>query len=199
MKNIRPYKAEKYGTAQYEEIEPNIYKTYTEYEESDDSLSLKGVDDAELVQKLRAANSWEKGSREIEEDLLVLFYEGKKYYRELPDEEDNSGEDIIYEDMYERGATELTYVTSVVFEPEPDLGENEPSDTHISQYPLEDILDEFYCEVGDFYEKENAADPENSYIEFASSDIEDIRKLLGMIGKHVYNKEDGDRVFLKIE
>lgn len=192
MKNIRSYKADKYNTAQYEEVEPNIYKTYVEYQEDDDSLSLQGVDDEELAEKLRNSDGWEKGTREVEENFLILIYEGKKYYKEIDDKEE-----IIYEDEFNE--SEPTYVTSVVFEAEPELGENEPSDEHISQYPLEDILDEFYCEVGDFYEKENAADPVNSYIEFASEDIEDIRKLLGIVGKHVYNKEDGDSVFLEIE
>lgn len=197
MKNIRPYKADKYSTAQYEEVEPNIYKTYIVHQQSEDSWALKGVSDEELAEKLRTADGWEKCGGEMGEDLLFLIHEGKKYYKGI-DEEEN-GEVIIYEDMYDPNAPEEVYVTSIVFEPEPELGENEPNDEQISQYPLEDILDEFYCEIGDLYEKENAADKENSYVEFASEDIGDIRKLLNIVGKHVYNEEDGDTVFLRIK
>lgn len=38
-----------------------------------------------------------------------------------------------------------------------------------------------------------------SYVEFASEKIDDIKKLLSIIGKHVYNKLEGEYVYLKIE
>ena len=39
----------------------------------------------------------------------------------------------------------------------------------------------------------------NSYVEFASEDIEDIRNVLNILGKHVYNSQEGEYVMLKVE
>ncbi len=195
MKNIRTYKPEKYAGPDYEEVEPNIYKTHYTMSESENSLSLKGISDEDKAEMLRNMNGWKQGEGNCEENLYVLIYEGKKYYREM--DENESDFDVIYENMNQE--LQEVYVTSIVFEPEPDYGENAPSEAQISQYPLEDILDEFYCEVFDFYEKENESDANNSYVEFASDDIEYIRKLLSIIGKHVYNKEDGEYIKLVIE
>ena len=91
------------------------------------------------------------------------------------------------------------FVTSIIFEAEPDLGENEPTDPIVSQYPLEDILDKFYLYVYDDFIEENTVDAINSYVEFASEDIEDIRNVLSIMGKHVYNVEEGDYIKLRIE
>ncbi|MDQ0221637.1 hypothetical protein [Streptococcus moroccensis] len=89
------------------------------------------------------------------------------------------------------------YVTSLSFVQEPELGEG--SGELISQYPLEDLLDEFYCHINDFYEEENKSDPEKNVLEFASPDLEDVQKLRSIIGKHVYNVEEDDMVRLVIE
>lgn len=67
-----------------------------------------------------------------------------------------------------------------------DEGENA---SYISQVPLEDILDEFYCYISDFYEELNTKDSEICYQEFASDDLEDVKNLRTIIGKHVYSKE----------
>lgn len=91
------------------------------------------------------------------------------------------------------------YVTSIMFEQEPEYGENQPSDALISQYPLEDILEEFYVVAGDMYPAENKNDPVNSYIEFSSPNIGDIQSLLQIVGKHVYNRDNGNSVLLMIE
>ena len=91
------------------------------------------------------------------------------------------------------------YVTSIMFEQEPEYGENQPSDALISQYPLEDILEEFYVVAGDMYPTENKNDPVNSYTEFSSPDIGDIQSLLQIVGKHVYNQDNGNSVLLMIE
>lgn len=64
---------------------------------------------------------------------------------------------------------------------------------------MEDILDKFGCYCGDNYENENEEDPVNSYVEFVSDNIEEIENLLTIIGKHVYNKIDGEYVKLVIE
>lgn len=140
MKNIRIYTAEKYASANYEEVESNIYKTYESNQESDNSLSLAEI-----------------------------------------------------------SASNVIYVTSLMFEQEKEYGENVSESSEISQYPLEDVLDKFFCAVEDFYEKENQQDDKNSYIEFSSPDIDDIRNLLSIVGKHVYNKEEGEYVELVIE
>lgn len=85
------------------------------------------------------------------------------------------------------------YVSTMSFQQEPELGEGSDA-SMISQYPLEDILDKFYVHIADFYKAENISGSEICYLEFASTDIEDIRKLHTIVGKHVYNQnylEDG--------
>ena len=80
------------------------------------------------------------------EDYLILNYEGRKYYRDIEDV--GTDNDIVMVNMDEpsNSPTEI-FVTSIVFEAEPDLGENSPSEPVISQYPLEDILDKFPYEI----------------------------------------------------
>ena len=196
MKNIRFYEAEKYSTAEYEKVEDMIYETIEE-KSDDGNFALEQCSDTELVSKLLKSEDWVQGTGDFLEDHMILTYEGKRYYRDI----DNIGteEDIVFEDMYDQDEQNKIYVTSIVYEPEPELGENEPGDAYISQYPLEDILDEVYVYCYDTYDKENETDKANSYIEFASDDIGDIRKVLSIIGKHVYNKTEGDYVVLKIE
>lgn len=177
----------------YIEVKDNIYKTVMEVEEDDKVLSIEQVTDKELLKELEKITDWKQSDCEIEEDYLIAHYNGKKYYKDIEDEEN-----IIFKNMDED--TEKTvYVTSIVFESEPELNENQPSDKYVSQYPLEDILDKFGCYCGDSFEKENKEDPVNSYIEFASEDIKGIENLLTIIEKHVYNKEDGEYVKLIIE
>lgn len=187
MKNIRIYKASKYNSDLWKEVEPNIYATY----EHDDSncLALEEVRDASIVEAIHKLEGWEKGKSELEDDLYTIFYDGKKYYKEI-----DADENTIYQDQ----APSLLYVTSLMFEQEPEYEENETFE-EVSQYPLEDILDKFSCACEDFYESENKNDPINSYLEFSSSDLEDIRELLSIVGKHVYNKEEGGYVKLIIE
>ncbi len=93
---------------------------------------------------------------------------------------------------------EILYVTSLSFVQEPELGEGSNAGC-ISQYPLEDILDKFYCYISDFYDELNSEKEEVCYQEFASPDLADIVKLRTIIGKHVYNQEVDDRVKLVIE
>ncbi|MBP3460252.1 MAG: hypothetical protein J6K58_13660 [Lachnospiraceae bacterium] len=82
----------------------------------------------------------------------------------------------------------VIYVTSLSFIQEPELDEGDNA-SYISQVPLEDILDEFYCYISDFYEELNTKDSEICYQEFASDDLEDVKNLRTIIGKHVYSKE----------
>lgn len=93
---------------------------------------------------------------------------------------------------------ESLYVTSLTFMQEAEFGEGENAG-EISQYPLEDLLDKFYCHISDFYESENLPQAQNCYLEFASPDLEDIKMLRSIIGKHVYNKEIDGYIQLIIE
>lgn len=102
--------------------------------------------------------------------------------------------------IFETGEGEnKLYVTSLSFIQEPALGEGENA-TDISQYPMEDILDKYFCYISDFYEQLNVKESKTCYLEFASDDIECIKELRKIIGKHVYNKEieNGDRVSVEL-
>lgn len=93
---------------------------------------------------------------------------------------------------------ETVYVTSLSFVQEPEFGEGANA-AEISQYPLEELLDEFGCWISDFYE---ALNTENSTIccqEFASGTQEEIKNLRSIIGKHVYEKTDGQYMKLCVE
>jgi hypothetical protein len=189
MKNIRIYNASKYGTSEYEEVDKNIYKTY---EKDDGNLSLIGVTDLDKMKVLENMSGWEPGKTDADKLFECITYSGKKYYKR-----EMSGKTVIFENRNENKS--MIYVTSIMFEQEPEYEENSPNDAEISQYPLEDILDEFLCNCEDFYEEENKNDSVNSYIEFSSPNIENIKKLLTIVGKHIYNKEDGDYIKLIIE
>lgn len=198
MKNIRFYEAEKYGTPEYEKIEDMIYKTKEVRSDNVKSLSLKQCSDDSLADKLIKSGDWKQGTGEFLEDFLLLTYEGKTYYRDV--DNIDTEDDVVFEDAFpDTDEANMIYVTSIVFEPEPELGENEPTDPYVSQYPLEDILDEFFVYCYDSYDKENETDKVHSYIEFAGDDINDIRNVLSIIGKHVYNKTEGEYEVLKIE
>lgn len=93
---------------------------------------------------------------------------------------------------------EELFVTSLSFIQEPELGEG-GSAADISNYPLEDILDKFYCHVSDFYTALNMDGSQICYLEFASPELEDVVNLRSIIGKHVYNVEENERVKLVIE
>lgn len=79
------------------------------------------------------------------------------------------------------------YFCSLSFVQEPEYGEGE-SAADIAQYPLEDILDTYYAYVADFYTDLNTADSNTCYLEFGAGSTEEIRSLLDIVGKHVYNK-----------
>ena len=95
--------------------------------------------------------------------------------------------------------SEMCYVTSLSFEHEPEMyGEEGGSPSYITQTPFEDILDEFFVYVTDFYEELIESSEVTCYQEFASNDIEDIRILRTIIGKHVYAKiyeKDGEEYY----
>ena len=191
MKNIRIYNAKKYENGMYTKVKSNIYETIKQPEDDNSSLSLIEVTDSLIINILNNKDDWKNCEKKIEEDLLYTIYDGQKYYKDKNDNDDS---------FYQKNDNiQKIYVTSIMFEQEPNLGENNPSDKLISQYPLEDILDKFFCYCLDDYSYENETDKENSYVEFASKDINDIENLLTIIGKHVYNKQEGDYIKLIIE
>lgn len=110
------------------------------------------VSDEEFAEKLRKEAGWKQGTGDFLEDMLILTYEGQRYYRDIVNVD--TADDIVYENIADPGNTTEIYVTSIVFEAEP---------------------------------------------EFASEDIEDIRNVLSILGKHVYNSREGDSVMLKVE
>ena len=110
---------------------------------------------------------------------IVFPILGKREYKEI--------EPGIYE---HKDDNEILYVTSLSFEQEPEFDEGEYADD-ISQYPLEDLLDEFNCHISDLYYKLNTSDSKICYLEFAAMEVSDIKNLRGIIGKHVYNKSYG--------
>lgn len=191
MKNIRNYDAPKYSGSEYTKIEEGIYKTILLLDDRQDSISLEQLTDEQELENIRKQTGWKQGEGELLEDYLILIHNGKVYYKDTEDSEETI--------FVNTDKDKPVYVTSLIFEQEPQYGENDPSDKYISQYPIEDVLDKFYCYCSDDYIAENESDPVNSYYEFASEDIEDIRDLRTIIGKHVYNKEDGEIVFLKID
>lgn len=85
------------------------------------------------------------------------------------------------------------FVTSLTFEQEPEYGEGDHP-ARITQYPLEDLLDAFSLYVSDFYEEENEKSSCICYQEFASLEVDDIRRLRTVIGKHVYLKPNPGRL-----
>lgn len=101
----------------------------------------------------------------------------------------------IYQTKDERGKE--MYVTSLSFIQEPELHEGQGE--VISQYPLEDVLDTFFCHISDFYPDRNTAHSEKNYLEFASPNFEDIQQLRSIIGKHVYNLEEDNMIGLVID
>lgn len=112
----------------------------------------------------------------------------KKDYKQI--------EDGIYEFKKDN---EILYVTSLAFEQEPEYEEGEYAD-NISQYPLEDILDKFYCHISDFYKDLNVSSSRTCYLEFAAMSVDDIKNLRTIIGKHVYNAdyEENGRTYVRL-
>ena len=90
------------------------------------------------------------------------------------------------------------FFMTLSFIQEPRLGEGENS-LNISQYPLEDILDKYFVYISDFYIEINNKKNKECILEFASSNLEDIKSLAMLAGKHVYNKLNGNKVSLIIE
>ena len=83
------------------------------------------------------------------------------------------------------------FFVGLCFEQEPEYGEGTNS-SDISQYPLEDILDKYSVSVSDFCEEHNSQKTKLCKLIFSSNDINNIKKLKSIIGKHVYNNASGE-------
>ena len=85
------------------------------------------------------------------------------------------------------GYHDQIYVTSLSFEHEPErYCEEDGSPRNITQIPFENILDEFSLFVTDFYDDLNKNSDVICYQEFGASNLENIKNLREIIGKHVY-------------
>lgn len=75
----------------------------------------------------------------------------------------------------------------------------ELEDDEDTQYPLEDILDKYYVNCTEVME-EKEEDGKRIYIfEIEGEDKEAIKTIADLVGKRVFNYEDGDYVKLGIE
>lgn len=91
----------------------------------------------------------------------------------------NSNYELIEDNIY-KNTEEDIYVFAIHFE----LEEDEDS-----QYPLEDVLDEFYLHVSDFIDEDAYYTSKNVTIELGG-DLEDVQKAIkSIIGKRAYNSE----------
>lgn len=135
--------------------------------------------------------------------MCIRNYKGEQAMKQIENYNANKYSNDLYSEIeygvYEvKEDGEILYVTSLSFVQEPEFNEGANA-SDITQYPLEDILDKFYCHISDFYEELNKVNSQTCYQEFASPDIEDIRNLRSIIGKHVYNKEIEGFIKLIIE
>ncbi len=116
-----------------------------------------------------------------------------------PEKYSSAKYELIAKDIYKvTDAENELFVTSVSFVQEPEFGESENNED-ISEHPLEDLLDEYFCFISDFYSDLNGEGSNKCYLEFAAPDLNDIKSLHDIIGKHVYAIFDGDDVNLVIE
>lgn len=184
MKEIKIYTAEKYESSEYEKVEEGVYKTLEP--RNPRNLDLEGIKEEE-AEEVRKLENWKKDEWHI--SFSTLEYNGKLYYRKEDDEKD-----IIYVER----PREYIYVTTLSFVQEPEYDEGGDA-ANISQYPLEDILDKFFCFVSDFYKDINNDSSNVCFLEFASSKLKNVQKLLEIVDKHVYNKEVDGRIKLIIE
>lgn len=113
----------------------------------------------------------------------ITFYDSPKYKSERYEKV----EDFIYK-SHDKFLNVPMFVTSLSFEQEKELDEGD-SPKMISQYPLEDVLEKFCVAVEDFYDEINEKSEKKCYLEFCATTVENIRALLTIVGKHIYNKE----------
>lgn len=75
----------------------------------------------------------------------------------------------------------------------------ELEDEEDTQYPLEDILDKYYVNSTEVMEEKEEAGRRIFIFEVEGENIEAIKSIANLVGKRVYNYEDGDYIKLGIE
>lgn len=75
----------------------------------------------------------------------------------------------------------------------------ELEDEEDTQYPLEDILDKYYVNCTEVMEEKEEAGRRIFIFEVEGENIEAIKSIANLVGKRVYNYEDGDYIKLGIE
>lgn len=75
----------------------------------------------------------------------------------------------------------------------------ELEDSEDTQYPLEDILDKYYVNCTEVMEEKEEEGKRIYIFEIEGEDIETIKNIADLVGKRVYNYEDGDYIKLGIE
>lgn len=109
-------------------------------------------------------------------------------------------EEGIYQTKSPYGNDEI-FVTSLSFEMEPECyGEEDASPQNITQIPFENLLDEFFVYVTDFYDQLNEKSETICYQEFGSDKLSDIQKLRTIIGKRFFavpytDESDGEEYY----
>lgn len=107
-----------------------------------------------------------------------------------PDKYCADGVNCVASGIYE---FEGLYFTSLSFEQEPEYGEHEDA-SDISRRPLEDILHKFGVYIQDYYEYDVYYGSKVCHLEFASDNIDNIKALRSIIGKHVYCSSEGELI-----
>ncbi len=95
------------------------------------------------------------------------------------DKYQSSRYELIHNNIY-KDLQENNYVFAISFEPEADEDE---------QYPLEDLLDQFYLYVSDFIDEKVDTNPQMVMLELAGNLINAQSAFTAIIGKRVYNTE----------
>lgn len=113
------------------------------------------------------------------DEVEEFIYKGKNPYKDID-------------------GADYAYFITLSFEQEPKYGEGDSS-LNISQYPIEEILDNFSVAINDFCDEANSIGGNICYREFVSSEITNIKALKNIIGKHVFIKEKNDKVKLIIK
>jgi hypothetical protein len=68
-----------------------------------------------------------------------------------------------------------------------------------TQYPLEDLLDEYLVHCAEVAEEKEEAGKRIFIFEIEGDDVDSIKSIAGLVGKRVYNYEEGNFVSLVIE
>jgi len=116
----------------------------------------------------------------------IVLFELDKYKEKSKYELIETG---VYKDLNDFDSTNCRIVLSFQLE------------ANEEQYPLEDLLDEFYLYISDYIKEEDVFDEKLKILEFAG-ELEDVKKLKSIIGKRVYNKlitKNDGKTYSKLE